>query len=541
VDREVEYAMKRIVVAGTLFLTLASYLESETAWAQTPSETSPPVTPWASSGTLLLLDAVRTTLRLSPPIQTAAAQLQQQEALVNVARGPFDPVVLAGISQARTAAPVLPGAALANGENALTTDTTSANLGASVATVLGTTIAPNVGLSRVYERANIPIMSSGFQTDPGQYATVGVNVTQPLLRGAGTVGAASALASAKRARDAAAHTADGVAQVQVYDTLLAYFQLVAAEQNLKLLRLEETEDRKVVEDTRQLVAGKQRPRSDLPGVEGNLANRTREVMEAEDTRVQAVYALATTMGLGPEGTAEFRTGDAFPSPSTPTLDPDSIIRLARRDRGDLLAAHDTVAAADELLRGAEHNTLPQLNLALSIGYQGALEKDGIGPFFAALGGNIPGVSGSAGLSLALPVLNTAQIADRDLKRSLRDQASIAEKDLERQLPIQVINTLKDLLLSRSALAAAIEAEKQFQQAVVDQRDKVHEGVGTVVDLVLTEELLITAELSRTANELRCATALAQVYLEMGALPTTEGATAGALARMFGPGVTHGAR
>ena len=317
--------------------------------AETPSGRRPlHRLPWASTGTLLLLDAVRTTLRLSPPIQSASAQIRQQEALVDVARGPFDPVVLAGLSQARTAAPVLPGAALASGENALTTDTTSANLGASVATVLGTTITPSVGLSRVYERANVPIMSAGFLPDAGQYATVGLNVTQPLLRGAGTVGAASALASAKRARDAAAHTADGVAQVQVYDTLLAYFQLVAAEQNLRLLRLEETEDRKVVDDTRQLVAGKQRPRSDLPSIQGNLANRTREVMEAEDARVQAVYALATTMGLGPEGTAEFRTGDVFPNPSTPTLDPESIIRLARRDRGDLLAAHDNVAAADEL-------------------------------------------------------------------------------------------------------------------------------------------------------------------------------------------------
>jgi outer membrane protein TolC len=534
--------MKRNVAAGTMFLALASPLGlGGVARAQTPSEASAPATPWASSGTLSILDAVRSTLRLSPPIQTAAAQVRQQEALVNVARGPFDPIITAGVSQTRTAAPVLPGAALASGENALTTDTTSANLGASVFTVLGTTITPSVGLSRVYERANIPIVSAGFQNDPGQYATASVNVIQPLLRGAGTVGAASALASAKRARDAAVHTADGVAQVQVYDTLLAYFQLVATEEDLELLRLAETEDRKVVDDTRQLVLGKQRPRSDLPGVEGNLANRTREVMEAEDARVQAVYALALAMGLGPEGTAEFRTGDPFPDPSTPTLDPESIVRLAQRDRGDLLAAHDTVAAQEELLRGAEHNTLPQLNLALSAGYQGALEKDGIGPFFAALGENVPGISASAGLSLALPVLNTAQIADRDLKRSLRDEASIAEKDLLRQVPIQVMNTLKDLLLSRNALAAATESVKQFEQAVTDQRDKLHEGVGTVIDLVLTEELLITAKQSRTANELRCASALAQVYLEMGALPTTEDAAAAMLARMFGAGVVHGAR
>jgi len=87
-------------------------------------------------------------------------------------------------------------------------------------------------------------------------------------------------------------------------TLVAYFQLIAAEEDLALLREAEEADKKVVEDTRTLVKGNQRPRSDLPGVEGNLANRTRTVMEAEDARVQAVYALGLAMGLGPEGTPE---------------------------------------------------------------------------------------------------------------------------------------------------------------------------------------------------------------------------------------------
>jgi outer membrane protein TolC len=491
------------------------------------------------SATLSLVDAVQTTLRRSPVIQNAVAQLHEAEAMLNVARGPYDPQILAGVSQSHTTTPVLPGAAIVVGQTQLATDTTSASIGASIATVLGTTITPNIGLSRVYQQANIPIMASGFQSDAGQYATVGVNIVQPLLRGAGTVGAASALASAKRARDAAVHALNGATQMQIYSVIVAYFQLVAAEQDLDLLRLEEAEDRKIVDDTRQLVQGHQRPRADLPGVEGGLANRMREVMEAEDARVQAVYALALAMGLGADGTADFRTEDAFPDPSLSTPDTETILRLAKHDRGDLLAAHDNVAAADELVRGAQHNTLPQLNLALSLGYAGALEQDGIGPFFAALGNNIPGVNASAGLTLALPVLNTAQLADRDLKRSLREEAKVDEDDLQRQLPIQVTSTLKDLELSRKALAAAIEAVKQFQQEVTDQRDKVHEGVGTVTDLVLTEELLITAQEGRAADDMKCASALAAVYLEMGGLPTTEDATVPALVRMFGPGVNHG--
>jgi outer membrane protein TolC len=124
------------------------------------------------------------------------------------------------------------------------------------------------------------------------------------------------------------------------------------------------------------------------------------------------------------------------------------------------------------------------------------------------------------------------VADRDLKRAQLDQVKIAERDLARRVPLSAAAALRDLTLARSALASAAEAVKQFGQAVADQRDKLHEGVGTVIDLVLTEELLIGAEEARTANQLRCASALARVLYEMGALPAGDGGVA-ALTRSLG--------
>jgi outer membrane protein TolC len=520
-------------------VALASLVAVGSARAQAPEAPPAGGSAPSSSVPLSLLDAVRTTLRQHPAIQTAAAQLRQRYAELNVARGPFDPNLTAGVSQLHNATPVLPGAATIMGERDLMTDTTALNLGASMATVFGTSITPSVGLSRIQTRANVPFPAmTGEMNDAGQFATVNLSVVQHLLRGAGTVGAASAVAAAKLARDAAVHNVDGTAQAQVYVALVAYFQLVAAAQNLALLRDAESAARKVVEDTRALVEGQQRPRSDLPSLEGNLANRTRDVMGAEDDRVQALYALDLAMGLGLEGASDFRVSDGFPDPSIPTPDRDTILRLAHRDRGDLLAAHASVASAEESVRGAEHNTLPALDLNLSIGYAGALENDGPGPFFAALGNNVPGVTGGVGLSLALPVRNTAQEADRDFKRSLHEQATIAERDLERQLPLAVVGALEDLRLSRSALAASNDAVKQFGQALSDQRDKLHEGVGTVIDAVLTEQLLITAELSRTANQLRYAAALAKVFFEMGALPANENG-APVVVALFQGGGSHG--
>ena len=301
--------------------------------------------------------------------------------------------------------------------------------------------------------------------NPGQRAHVGLTVTQPLLRGAGTVGAASAIAAARLARDAAAHGVERSAQEQVYFTLVAYFELVARMQDLALFRAAEGAARKVVDDTKALVEGQQRPKSDLRGLEGNLANRTRQVIEAENDRQQAQYALALTMGLGAEGFQTFRATDGFPNSTTPTPDRDAIVRAAIRDRSDLLAARETVAATAARLQGAERNTLPGLDLSASVGYTGGVDRNGVDAFFAAAGRNVPGINAGVALSLELPVSNTAREADRDLKRAQHEQVSIAARDLERQLPIAVLSAQDELRLSQKALDASAETVKQFGQAV----------------------------------------------------------------------------
>jgi outer membrane protein TolC len=497
------------------------------AWAQTRT----------SSGrvALSLTEAVRTTLRLHPAIQSAASDVEQRKAELDVARGPFDPVVTTAVSHDHDTTGALPGERLFP-ERTIYTDTTDVSLGASVGTTWGTNIAPSVGLARVYQRlANPP---PGLVNDPMQRAHVGLTVTQPLLRGAGTVGAASAIEARRLARDAAAHTLTRSAQRQVYLTLVAYYELVAANQDLGLLRGIRNGASKVVDDTKLLVQSEQRPRSDLRQLEGNLANRTRAVIEAENNRLQAVYALGLAMGLGADRIADFDLTDGFPPVSAAVPDGADAVRVAARDRADLAAARTAVASAARDLQGAEWNTKPSLDLSASVGYGGGLDRDGVDAFFLAAGKNVRGLNAGVALTLELPVANTAKRAERDLRLAQREQASIAARDLERRMPLDVMSALEDLRLSKNALVAANEAVKQFDQVVSDQRDKLREGVGTVIDMVLTEELLISAELRQTANQLRCAVAHARLLFEIGALPSSENDTTGALGRLLAPGAAQ---
>jgi outer membrane protein TolC len=500
-----------------------------------PSENAAPKET-ATGQPLSLLDAVRTTLRLQPAIQNAGAVLRERAGDVDVARGVFDPLLKSNVSHTHDDTPLLSGERAVPDERSLVTDTTDLTVGASMTTTWGTTIAPTVGLSRVHQRSAVVV--PGLLSDPVQRAHVDLTLTQPLLRGAGTVGAASALAAARLARDAQAHTVEATAQEQVYLTLLAYFELVGAGQDLELLKGAQTAARKVVEDTKALVEGQQRPKSDLRGLEGNLADLTRQVFEADNRRLQGVYDLALAMGLGEQSVPSFRATDGFP-PLVAAPDRETILRVATRDRSDLAAARETVASAAAQLEGAEKNTQPALDLSASVGYAGAYDRDGVDAFFAAASRNVPGVNAGVALSLELPVTNAARVGDRDRRLAQHEQATITARDLARQLPIAAQGALDDLRLSRNALEASTESVKQFEQAVADQRDKLHEGVGTVIDLVLTEQLRINAELGRTANQLRCASALARLYLTMGSLPSTEGNAAAVLGRLFTAGGANG--
>jgi outer membrane protein TolC len=87
------------------------------------------------------------------------------------------------------------------------------------------------------------------------------------------------------------------------------------------------------------------------------------------------------------------------------------------------------------------------------------------------------------------------------------------------VPINVASALTDLRLSAASLEAANAAVLQYEQALGDEQDKLREGVGTVLDLRFTQDLLIQARLSQTELKRRYAAALARLRFETGALPS----------------------
>jgi outer membrane protein TolC len=503
-----------------------------------PSQAAPQ---YAAESSLPLLEAVQITLRAQPTIAEADAQVQARTADTLAAHGVFDPVAAASFGHDHNETPVLPGQMYAL-ETETIDDVTEFDLGASATLPWGTVLAPSVRLSRTREdREPGDPFVPGLLSVPWQQAQVSLAIRQPLLRGRGEVGTASGLVAARHERESAIYARSYVAQQAVFETVTAYWELAAAAEQVGISEKAQARARRLLDETRELVLGKQRPAADVTQVEGHLYNRMRFAAQARRDRRRAVHALHIAMGLPSDGTTpEWATVNSFPRPTA--LGGGDLAGKATTSRADVRASRASVEAARAALAGAERNTLPALDLSVSIGYVGATLKDGPGPFVGVLGANIPGVTGGAHLTLQLPILNDAQLAARDRDGAEFRLRTTLFEDLERRVRIGVAAAVDELRLSADAVAAAEREAERYARAVDDEQTKLRAGLSTVIDVVLTEDNLTQAELGLTGSRLEYALALARLRFEAGEVPSGESEAAASLNLFLdAEGASDGAR
>lgn len=524
--QNVVFAQARMAPAPGLpgQVTVPAYAQPAPVLAQ-PAPNAPPasidVEPIrAGSVPLSLARAVRTALLRHPALITARENLELARGVSLTARGPLDLTLGAGLNHQHYVPPTFTGDPRPN-------ERTTISASAATNLVWGTNIAAVVGLSR--ER-NALGPSAYFEATPT------LSILQPLLRNAGRAGFASAVLAGEYAERAAEHNLAHAAQLQAFAVVDAYWVLVGSDSELSLFREAAARSQRMLSETQVLVNADQRPRGDLRALEAGYASRRRDLIEAQRGRVRAIHALRLAMGLELSETADWEPSDGFPAPALPPMAPAQLAERALTVRRDLQAADDTVRSASAAERGADHNTLPKLDLTASVGYTGAVNRDGVGRFVDALGRNVGGVSATGGVNLEVPLDNSAARGQLQQATALRLLAETARADLARNVRTNVIAAYDDLRAEVESLAAAREAEVAYAQALDDERSKLRAGLSTVLDTVLTEDLLTDATRARIGTQLALAQALARLRLELGALPSSEPAASRGLLGVLDAGV-----
>ncbi len=462
---------------------------------------------------LTLGDVVAATLSANPTIQAGVRQVAISRGAFLAAGGPFDlqlqTSVLRGHDNGLQAG--------ATGFAPLVTERMSYSVGAEQLLRTGVLIAPQIAVTRTALPA-IPQPATGT-------AAVTLNTVVPLLRDrAGAVTAASERA-ARSAYDASGFELRYVTSQSVYGAVVAYWDYLAALRRLAVYQSSEARAQRMVEDTRILVEAEERTAADLTQVQANLVAKRAVRISAEQAVVEAREQLGLAMGVAAADVMTLpAAGTDFPPPSPDTVPRGTVQRwvdAAAERRADFTAGERNLRAARELMGATESDTRPQLDLVLSLGYQGFETGPGVGPFFAPLYRNVPGLSSSVELRYQFGVSVGAR--GRAVQQAAAyEQQQVAQQDLARRIATGVRVAAEALQRGRLALRESEEAVGLYQKTVDSEQRKFQLGVSTLFDVIQAQDGLTNAMLSVIAERRGYAVAIATLRFETGTLLAPDG-------------------
>jgi outer membrane protein TolC len=463
---------------------------------------------------LTLDEVVGRTLSGSPAILGARARLESGRGELLAAGAPFDLNLGASVAGARTSQYV-PGQ---EGLVAAHSRSTEYALEATRQLRGGLVVQPRVTVSRTTQEG-VPAADAG--------SSVSLNVSVPLLRDRFGRASAAPERAARVLLDASGMEVRHAVASGVLEAAGAYWSYAAAHERVAVYAETEARALRRLEETRLLVAGDERPASDLDPLQAAVARARQQRIAAEQGVDEARRALGLAMGLDAADIA------ALPAPATAfpaaqAWSPDAaeearLVRLALANRADVAGAALERRSGDILLEGARSELKPRLDLQLGVGYSGRQLANGYGGLVEPLYQDVPGLNASVQVAYALPVGNVQARGAALQRQALQTQRRVAEADLARRVESGVALAARALRRRAAELAEAERAVALFRTTVENELKKNRLGAATVFDVTYAEDNLTSALLTVVNGRLGYAAALAQLRFETGTLAAGDAA------------------
>jgi outer membrane protein len=422
----------------------------------------------------------------------------------------LDPTVYAFVQEGRNTNPQ--SSAFVTGTNNLLTTSRISTFGYAQNFVTGTQI--QAGLSN----STINTTSLRGDLNPSTSATLGINITQPLLQGFGVAVNSRYIQIAKNNREAS----DLVFKDQVMNIISSvinlYWDLVSFNEAVKVQQQAVDLNQKLLNDNKKQVEI------------GTLAPISVVSAEAELATAQQALTLAQTRVLQQETTlknAISRNGVESPSladariiptdrirvPETEAVSPiQDMVEEALRSRPDVAQLKIQLANDRITLRGSKSQLLPTLTAAAGISNNALVGQVNtlplppdtparfVSPYFiggygSALGQifrhNFPNYSAS--VTLNVPLRNRSAQADMILDQLTVRQREIAIQQLRNQVRVDVQNALIGLQQSRAVYQAAVKTRILREQTLDAEQKKLALGASTIYNVILIQRDLAQAE------------------------------------------------
>jgi outer membrane protein len=388
-----------------------------------------------------------------------------------------------------------------------------------------------VSLSYGLNENNFPF--NNFNEKVGVYwgthtSTINFSLTQPLLRGKGRNVATTFERTSRLYVENSKNNNIFTNSSEILQIGLAYWEYYTAFKSLEIYKQNESRVRNVLDITNELVKADKKPAGDVVQVSADLANQEKTTIMAEQGVFQARLNLGRVIGLNEEESLLLdNPTNNFPTMTESAykngLDKNIFIRIAKDRRGDLKAVRQLSEALDVQYKFAENNVKPQLDLTGFVFYGGSTMGNGAGEVFSTLT-NYQGRNTGVGarLTFTFPVNNN--VAKGNLVKSnvaINDQ-KVYNDNLQRNVELNISNSVNNLNNSVLALKKAEEALGYYKEAFNNEQVKFQTGLTTILNLILFQERLTSAELRYLQAYQQFANAIIILRHETGTLVNPEG-------------------
>ena len=365
----------------------------------------------------------------------------------------------------------------------------------------GTTIEAAIsgGVARKNERSG----DSETLSEPhlGYGGGGAVTLRQAILRGADREANNAEIAAASAERNAAREELRRKAELLAAETLDAYWELFAAQADVKTQEVGLKQAEAILKETEALITAGKQPEVEKVAAMYVVQIQRRAITEAKAKEKNASDKLARLLG-DLKGAAENTRGfvlKAAPEVRKPSVDMKELEDVAFRRRGDHQARLEKVKARASLAKAASNNLLPRLDFAASVGV--GRVSDG-GGRISGLGGVTPGTTPNAtnltwsvGFILEIPLGNRLARSQK-MKADLEHQRAKMEVDDARQVIAEelkiswrnVETAWETLTLTRSAVRLA---GLKFE----NERDRYRAGKSSAQMLTLVQADLLKERLN----------------------------------------------
>jgi outer membrane protein len=387
-----------------------------------------------------------------------------------------------------------------------------------------------VSLNYGYNSSNFPFNNFNQNVGPflgNNFSTINYSLTQPLLRGKGrnivTISERTSLLYLENAKK----NNEFANSLQILQIGIAYWNYYLASENLEIYTQNEARVRNVLEITKELVKADKKPQSDLILVNADLANQEKLTFLAEQNLYQSKISLGREVGLSNEESLLLEVpSNQFPtileSKYNINLVKERYIKTAKEKRADLRALGIITDAVEMQYKLAENNMKPQLDISGFVFHGSVSTGAGIGETFSSFTNNQGNNFGlGARLTFTFPTNNN--LAKGNLAKSyiaIKDQ-KVTIDNFNRNIELNISIALNNLHNSVLVVEKAKEALDNYKEAFLNEQEKFQTGLTTLLNLILFQERLTSAELQYLAAYQQFANSIIVLRHETGTLVNQE--------------------